>query len=128
MRFKGLLNISVAAAGLRRLLCRFCVFPLPVGAIPVVGSGWGLIPSGRAEASSAGGQGARGRDQRAGGWGVAEKQGVSLARGIGLYTRIPSHPLRNFTGSTSAGSYANAPSGGAEKGGGGFYVRYYENN
>ena len=67
VRFKGLLNISVVAAGLRRLLCRFCVFPLPVGAIPVVGSGWGLIPSGRAEASPAVGQGARGRDQRAGG-------------------------------------------------------------
>lgn len=67
VRFKGLLNISVAAAGLRRLLCRFCVFPLPVGAIPVVGSGWGLIPSGRAEASPAGGQGARGSGQMVGG-------------------------------------------------------------
>nr|DAQ50181.1 MAG TPA: hypothetical protein [Caudoviricetes sp.] len=40
MRFKGLLNISVGTAGFRLLLCRFCVFPLPVWAIPVVGSGW----------------------------------------------------------------------------------------
>ena len=67
VRFKGLLNISVGVAGLRLLLCRFCVFLLLGWAIPVVGSGWGLIPSGRAEASPAGGQGARGRDQRAGG-------------------------------------------------------------
>ena len=68
VEFKWLLNISVAAAGLWRLLCRFCVFPLPVGgAIPVVGSGWGLILSARAEASPAGGQGDGGRDQRAGG-------------------------------------------------------------
>ena len=28
-RFKGLLNISVGAAGLWLLLCRFCVFPSP---------------------------------------------------------------------------------------------------
>lgn len=67
VRFKGLLNISVAAAGLRLLLCRFCVFPFPGWAIPVSCSGWGLIPSGRAEASPAGGQVSRGRDQRAGG-------------------------------------------------------------
>ena len=60
--------------------------------------------------------------------GVAEKQGVSLARGIGLYTHIPS-PLPR-TCSVAAGSYAGAPSGWgvAEKGGGGFYVEHYENN
>nr|DAP34208.1 MAG TPA: hypothetical protein [Caudoviricetes sp.] len=40
VRFKGLLNISFGAAGFRLLLCRFCVFPLPVWAIPVAGSGW----------------------------------------------------------------------------------------
>ena len=40
VRFKGSLNIFVAAAGLRLLLCRFCVFPLPGWAIPVGCSGW----------------------------------------------------------------------------------------
>nr|DAF89998.1 MAG TPA: hypothetical protein [Myoviridae sp. ctBCv9] len=44
-----------------------CISLARSGAIPVGCSGWGLIPSGRAEASPAGGQGARGRDQRAGG-------------------------------------------------------------
>ena len=39
-KFKGSLNISVGAAGLRLLLCRFCVFPLPGWAIPVGCSGW----------------------------------------------------------------------------------------
>ncbi len=67
VRFKGSLNIFVAAAGLRLLLCRFCVFPLPGWAIPVGCSGWGLIPSGWAEASPAGGQGARGRAGMVGG-------------------------------------------------------------
>ena len=59
--------------------------------------------------------------------GVAEKQGVSLAQGIGLYTHIPSPPPRTCI--LPAGSYAGAPSGWgvAEKGGGGFYVEHYEN-
>lgn len=59
--------------------------------------------------------------------GVAEKQGVSLAQGIGLYTHIPYPPPR--TCSAAAGSYANAPSGGwRKKGAGEFYVELYENN
>lgn len=128
VRFKRQLNISVGTAGLRLLLCRFCVFPLSVGAIPVVGSGWlgRLRSSGAGAVVSAAGEalllGREGVYQ-----GVAEKQGVSLAQGIGLYTHIPSPPPR--TCSTSAGSYAGAPYGGvAEKGGGGFYVEHYENN
>ena len=50
------------------------------------------------------------------------------------YRAIYPHPLLPFhrplyTGMSAAGSYANAPSGGvAEKGGGGFYVKHYENN
>ena len=59
--------------------------------------------------------------------GVAEKQGVSLAQGIGLYAHIPSPTPRTYM--SAAGSYAGAPHGGvAEKGGGGFYVEHYENN
>ena len=130
MKFKGLLNISVAAAGFRLLLCRFCVFPLPVWAIPVVGSGWlGAIKQLRGWGCSLccwGGPTTR--DGEGVYQGVAEKQGVSLAQGIGLYTHIPSPPPR--TCMLPAGSYAGAPSGWgvAEKGGGGFYVEHYENN
>ena len=62
--------------------------------------------------------------------GVAEKQGVSLARGIGLYTHIPS-PLSQTSlhWYASWGSYAGAPSGGWRKKGRGGIFRYKcENN
>lgn len=58
--------------------------------------------------------------------GVAEKQGVSLAQGIGLYTHIPSPPPR--TCSAASGNYAPSGWGVAEKWGGEFYVEHYENN
>lgn len=98
-------------------------------AIPVVGSGWlGAIEHRRGWGCSLccwGGPTTR--DGEGVYQGVAEKQGVSLAQGIGLYTHIPSPPPRTFM--SAAGSYAGAPSGGvAEKGGGGFYVEHYENN
>ena len=61
--------------------------------------------------------------------GVAEKQGVSLAQGIGLYTHIPS-PLSQTSlhWQVSCGSYACSLWGVAEKGGREFYVKHYENN
>ena len=126
MRFKGLLNISVAAAGLRLLLCRFCAFPLPVWAIPVGGSALaGAIKQLRCWGCSLccwGGPTTR--DGEGVYQGVAEKQGVSLAHGIGLYTHIPSPLSQTYLHwHVSWGSYAGAPSGGvAEKGAGGFSV------
>lgn len=90
VRFKGSLNIFVAAAWLRLLLCCFCAVSLPVRAIPVT------APAGALSISGAGADGlglvvadGEGFFYR---WigGVAEKEGVSLPRGIGLYTHIPS--------------------------------------
>ena len=119
MRFKGLLNISVVAAGLRRLLCRFCAFPLLAGAGRLSSPGAGAV------ASAAGGALLPGREGVY--QGVAEKQGVSLARGIGLYTHLPSPLSENRRGGVWGS--VGVPSGGvAEKGGGGFYVEHYENN
>ena len=44
VRFKGQLNIFVAAAGLRLLLRRFCAVFLPVQAIPVTAPAGRLMP------------------------------------------------------------------------------------
>ena len=44
VRFKGPLNIFVAAAGLRLLLCCFCAVSLPVGSIPVTAPAGRLMP------------------------------------------------------------------------------------
>lgn len=132
VRFKWLLNISVAAAGLRLLLCRFCVFPLPAWQFLLAApAGWGRLSSAGAGAvvSAAGEALLPGRTGGVPG-GVAEKQGVSLARGIGLYAPIPS-PLSQTSlhWHVSCGELCRCSSWGvAEKGGGGFYVEHYENN
>lgn len=99
VRFKGALNILIAVAGLRLLLCRFCVFSLPVGAIPVGGSGWGrgrLSSSGAGAVVSAAGEALLPGMGRGVYYGVAEKQGVSLARGIGLIYTHPLSPSKNL--------------------------------
>lgn len=129
-KFKGLLNIFVGAAGFRLLLCRFCVFPLPVWAIPVVGSGWGwgrFSSSGAGAVVSAAGEALLpGRDGGPPG-GSGKTGGVSRA---GYRADIHTSPLPPpRTCKTSAASHVSAPSGGvAEKGGRGFYVEHYENN
>jgi hypothetical protein len=131
VRFKGSLNILIAVAGLRLLLCRFCVFSLPVGAIPVGGSGWGrgrLSSSGAGAVVSAAGEALLPGMGRGVYQGVAEKQGVSLARGIGLIYTHPLSPSKDLQCSCGKLCRHSLWVGGAEKGGGGFYVEHYENN
>lgn len=128
VRFKGQLNISVVDAGLQLMLCRFCAVSLSAGQFLLA------APAGALSISGAGADGlglvvadGEGFFYR---WigGVAEKEGgVSLPRGIGLYTHIPSPLSENRRGSVWGS--VGVPSGGvAEKGGGGFYVEHYENN
>lgn len=127
-RFKWHLNISVAAAGFRLLLCRFCAFPLSVWAIPVVGSGWlgRLSSSGAGAVVSAAGEALLpGRDGGVPG-GSGKTGGVFRAG----YRAIYPHPLslsKNLQ--CSCGRLCRGSLWGvAEKGGGGFYVEHYENN
>ena len=128
-RFKCHLNISVAAAGFRLLLCRFCAFPLPVWAIPVVGSGWlGRLssPGAGAVVSAAGEALLLGRDGGVPG-GSGKTGGVSHAGYRAIYTH-PLSPSKNLY--VSCGKLCQCSLWGvvAEKGGGGFYVEHHENN
>lgn len=93
VRFKGSLNISVVDAGLQLMLCRFCAVSLSAGQFLLA------APAGALSVSGAGADGlglvvadGEGFFYR---WigGVAEKEGVSLPRGIGL---IYTHPLSPF--------------------------------
>ena len=132
MRFKGLLNISVVAAGLRLLLCRFCAFPLPVWAIPVVGSGWlGAIQQLQGWGCSlCRWGGPTTRDGEGVYQGVAEKQGgVSRAGYRAIYPH-PLSPFRDFKTGIGGGRgfVLMCSMGGSGKSGGGIFRHKCENN